>query len=919
MARLPNPGGDNGNWGTILNDYLSQVHNPNGTLKNDVVTSSAIADNAVNATSIADGSITEALLSSSVQTKLNQTASTWSTISGKPAVVAAGADAEAARSVVAAVGKGELVINAADYGAKGDGSTNDTVSLQSALDAVPDGGTLHIPAGRYNVYTTLVSTGKSITISADGATLVQNANTSVLTLSGSWGAVQNVSSMDTSQFQPDGATSSLRCTVFTLGASPGWAVGDVIKLFANDVIPGGRPVDSGTARRRVGQFFVVWKISGNTVTVSGRPLDSYTSNLRLVRLEKKTAKVHGLHIESSDPVNFNNSGLTLRSLYQPEADVTFGGMPQVCLATKSCYAPNITMVADKSNNNPSTDQEGYALLDISSEHGYYNITAGHVRHAYTDDTNTTESGDNDPSRYGRSYGHTVTGRAYGTSSNAWSPHNQSRGITFTDCTVANSYGGFGLRGLDHNVFNSVIDYCTAGLFIFDEDSFGTSTSADSWGHQIDGLIIRNCRGSDFQIRIQTNVHTGVDQGVRITAHPIMVRNVTIEGVVAGAISVTNHTVHLQNINILAAVTLDDDTAVVTTINSDVTIRNLVADYRQNTAGEDFVFFKDSTTASVVRASQLSWRYEAGAVSRITTLAVGIADSTRWDISDAEVDYSFGLPFTVSGADGSKIDCFARDTGDNRAYVTVSTSTIASASVPLAISQSRLPTVYAVCTPSNGSRIIDVLKPGAFKGQRLIVVNAYVGAYTITVRHGVSYLTSNTGAANVVLAQDESATWFWNGTVWRQTSHPVSINDFSASTLVTSTETITANNNDTTIPTSAAVMGELANKVDKVATANRVYIVDSGGAQSSRQFTSSSTATTIVTRDSSGRAQFVDPSAAQDAATKAYVDARILRGSGTPEATIVASVGTLYLRTDGGAGTTLYVKESGAGNTGWSAK
>lgn len=34
MARLPTIGGDDGNWGTILNDYLSQAHNPDGTLKN---------------------------------------------------------------------------------------------------------------------------------------------------------------------------------------------------------------------------------------------------------------------------------------------------------------------------------------------------------------------------------------------------------------------------------------------------------------------------------------------------------------------------------------------------------------------------------------------------------------------------------------------------------------------------------------------------------------------------------------------------------------------------------------------------------------------------------------------------------------------------------------------------------------------
>jgi hypothetical protein len=41
-------------------------------------------------------------------------------------------------------------------------------------------------------------------------------------------------------------------------------------------------------------------------------------------------------------------------------------------------------------------------------------------------------------------------------------------------------------------------------------------------------------------------------------------------------------------------------------------------------------------------------------------------------------------------------------------------------------------------------------------------------------------------------------------------------------------------------------------------------------------------------------------------------------SGTPEGAVTAPVGSLFLRTDGGTGTTLYVKESGTGNTGWVA-
>lgn len=61
--------------------------------------------------------------------------------------------------------------------------------------------------------------------------------------------------------------------------------------------------------------------------------------------------------------------------------------------------------------------------------------------------------------------------------------------------------------------------------------------------------------------------------------------------------------------------------------------------------------------------------------------------------------------------------------------------------------------------------------------------------------------------------------------------------------------------------------------------------------------------------------------AMDANGNYSVDAtaKIIMGSGSPEGVFTAGIGSLFLRTDGGAGTALYVKESGTGNTGWVAK
>jgi len=46
---------------------------------------------------------------------------------------------------------------------------------------------------------------------------------------------------------------------------------------------------------------------------------------------------------------------------------------------------------------------------------------------------------------------------------------------------------------------------------------------------------------------------------------------------------------------------------------------------------------------------------------------------------------------------------------------------------------------------------------------------------------------------------------------------------------------------------------------------------------------------------------------------------VYAGSGSPESVLTAVIGSIYLRSNGGAGTSFYVKESGSGNTGWVAK
>jgi hypothetical protein len=124
MARLPKPGGDTDTWAKILNEFLLVAHNPDGTPRTEAVNALAAAAATVGlldlrtANQPTDPSIRTPILSN------NGTELIWRSINE---------------------------INVRDFGAKGDGVTDDTAAIQAAIDAIGDGGNIHIPEGTFMV------------------------------------------------------------------------------------------------------------------------------------------------------------------------------------------------------------------------------------------------------------------------------------------------------------------------------------------------------------------------------------------------------------------------------------------------------------------------------------------------------------------------------------------------------------------------------------------------------------------------------------------------------------------------------------------------------------------------------------------------------------------------------------------------
>src|SRR3990167_4779381 len=72
MARLPQPGGDNGNCGDILNDYLNQSHKADGTIKDNAVTAAALAPNSVTNANVAADAVAKSQLTPALRSELDE-------------------------------------------------------------------------------------------------------------------------------------------------------------------------------------------------------------------------------------------------------------------------------------------------------------------------------------------------------------------------------------------------------------------------------------------------------------------------------------------------------------------------------------------------------------------------------------------------------------------------------------------------------------------------------------------------------------------------------------------------------------------------------------------------------------------------------------------------------------------------------
>lgn len=186
----------------------------------------------------------------------------------------------------------EQYVSVKDFGAVGDGVTDDTAAIQAAIDFMAvSGGELTFPPGTYIVTAPLTGTfADNINISIRGygakidATAVSTLN--VISLGGS-----RVSST------PLGGNVSKNANTFTVTSASGITGGRILLITSTDLWVPGIPTYFK------GELALVEQIASTTITNSNPMYDGYTAATTTVHLlDMPQITVEGLEIECDDDV-----------------------------------------------------------------------------------------------------------------------------------------------------------------------------------------------------------------------------------------------------------------------------------------------------------------------------------------------------------------------------------------------------------------------------------------------------------------------------------------------------------------------------------------------------------------------------------------------------------------------------------------
>lgn len=350
--------------------------------------------------------------------------------------------------------KGTPWFDAVAYGATGDGSTDDTASVQLALDAAhtAGGGVVYLPAGTYKIATSPLSVYSNTSVQGiAGRTIIVGSHSvaarAVFTAGGTLGSLTTLAS---------NASRGDNSIVLSASASA-FSADDIVWLQSEAATNG-----VGT---KIAELCVVGSVSGSTITVAGRIHASY--------LTADTAKAG--RVTPVRHVEFR--GLTIRNALYTATTTATGPLIDLSLVVGvvirdcnlyenngkginlyDCLGVTVTgNVIEKLRDDEANSIFGYGV-DVAQASRLVAITGNVFRNCRHGVTNETSASGATPS-YGVARTITIAGNAVADCTAAGlDSHEEGDGITFSGNTVTGcDYVGIQVRAIRASVTGNTIN------------------------------------------------------------------------------------------------------------------------------------------------------------------------------------------------------------------------------------------------------------------------------------------------------------------------------------------------------------------------------------------------------------------------------------------------------------------------------
>jgi hypothetical protein len=201
------------------------------------------------------------------------------------------------------IGAATTIINVKNYGATGNGSTNDTAAINNAIAALTSGATLLFPCGTYITTSQLTINTSNVTIDGSGCAVVKNTagSTANTVIGGSGNGNPNYASAVALS-----ATANELSTSFSTVSGLGVADGDYVLLQQ-----GGKDSSNGSGDTGCdpsgcrGEVLKVASVSGNTITVTTALHDTYNPSVNGATAQKILSPLTGITVKN---ITFDGNG-----------------------------------------------------------------------------------------------------------------------------------------------------------------------------------------------------------------------------------------------------------------------------------------------------------------------------------------------------------------------------------------------------------------------------------------------------------------------------------------------------------------------------------------------------------------------------------------------------------------------------------